>query len=201
MGLSIASKYRTDQKDDVNYRVTCLTLVSNLLADSETNNQPIFGPVCQFLKDVYFSLELWGVDEETIEVGWLVGNLIGKEVALHSDHKDIAYVLEWIEELLNVPEVDMLANIYRNLPNFVKSIQSRHNLLPVELPENYKSNIINIMVKTIENNLSPNLPPKLLVKVVDFLSAHIYLSLAYCPKAMAEVVVSKVMTLLGLMSF
>ncbi len=120
---------------------------------------------------------------------------------LHSNYKDISYILEWIEELIGVPEPEMLANIYRNLPKLVTSIQLKHGLPLAGLPECYKSNLINIIVKTIESNLSSNLTPRLLIKIVDFLCAYVYVSLAYCPKAMSEVVITKVMTLLGLMSF
>jgi hypothetical protein len=51
-----------------------------LLADQTTPNHLLFGTICSFLKETYFSLEVWGVDKEIIEVGWMIANLIGKDV-------------------------------------------------------------------------------------------------------------------------
>ena len=45
-------------------RIACLTVVSNLLADREVDNYLVFGSVCVFLREVYFSVDVWGVDSE-----------------------------------------------------------------------------------------------------------------------------------------
>mgnify|MGYP000917424542 FL=1 len=69
----------------------------NLLADPNITNHLLAPFVCQFLRQTYFSVEIWGVDKEILEVGWMIANLIGQEVASHLDPKDVAYLLEWIE--------------------------------------------------------------------------------------------------------
>ena len=73
-------------------RITCLTVISNLLADRMTPNHLLFGTICSFLKETYYSLDVWGVDKEIIEVGWMLANLIGKE-ADHILEEDMSYVL------------------------------------------------------------------------------------------------------------
>jgi hypothetical protein len=57
-------QYRSESKEDVEMRIACLTVVSNLLADREVDNYLVFGSVCVFLREVYFSVDVWGVDSE-----------------------------------------------------------------------------------------------------------------------------------------
>jgi len=73
-------------------RIACMTVVSNLLADREVENYLLFGSICVFLKEVYFSVDVWGIDNEIYEVGWLVANLIGKNIGNNSE-EDVKYIL------------------------------------------------------------------------------------------------------------
>jgi hypothetical protein len=73
-------------------RIVCLTVVSNLLADREVDNYLLFGSICVFLKELYFSVDVWGIDNEIHEVGWMVANLIGKNIANNSE-EDVKYIL------------------------------------------------------------------------------------------------------------
>jgi len=47
------------------------------MADGAVENGPLCAEACILVRDVYDSLEIWGYDEETEEVGWLMGNLVG----------------------------------------------------------------------------------------------------------------------------
>ena len=71
---------------------------------------------------MYDSVEAHGFDSEIKEVGWLIGNLIGKNIS-SAPQKQITYLLEWVEELLNVKDPDMLIIIYKNLPVLIDSLQ------------------------------------------------------------------------------
>ena len=62
-------------------RITCLTVVLNLTADEDVQNHNLCHLICHFLKEFYQSLEIWGYNDETMEVGWLLGNLISKSLS------------------------------------------------------------------------------------------------------------------------
>ena len=61
------------------------------------------GVVSLFLSDFYHSVEVWGWDKEIMEVGWLIGNLIGKSLAMCWE-EELRVVVEWVGELVALEE-------------------------------------------------------------------------------------------------
>jgi hypothetical protein len=197
----VAGLYRSECEEDTNGRVACLTLAINLAADTAVNSAGLCGSVCGFIRRVYHALDVWGCDHETMEVGWLIGNLI-KDPLNDCQQQDLALILEWVYDFVVTLDTGkestgkMLANIYENLPILLSSLQRKCGLAETELPEVFKSIVINLLVDTTTKQLGDQ-GLDCLPKALLFLAKELHLLLLFCPQEFAMAVVTKAMAFLG----
>ncbi len=84
------------------------------------------------------------------------------------DERVITFLLEWIEDLLEVKEIT--ESIYLALPRFIASLQTRYNLTSTALPQIFKPKILNFINITLTNQylLESSVPPTLALRVANF---------------------------------
>ena len=137
-------------------------------------------------------------------MGFMMANLAGKDLR-DCEEKDLETALGWFYDLVGerTVKVDavMLANIYRNLHIFVESLQRKYRLEPTELPEMFKTPIVNILADTLTLHFQDGTSPSLLAKVIHFLRHSFHLIVVFCPKEITTEIVKKIMYILGSISY
>jgi hypothetical protein len=105
------------------------------------------------------------------------------------DERVITFLLDWIEELLEVKERKEIAeSIYLALPRFIASLQTRYSLTSAALPQLFKPKILNFINITLTNQflLESSVPPTLALRVANFNLYMLPVILVSYPEEMME---------------
>jgi len=79
---------------DTKMRIYCINAISNLLADELCPNVRYVGIVVDTIDQRYGGLDIWDVDEEMIEIFYMIANLMRKNIT-HAKLLNIEHLLAW----------------------------------------------------------------------------------------------------------
>lgn len=77
---NIFQQYLGDTEHDKHHRLACLNIILNLAADPLCPASLMLNQFIDHICYFYDSVETYGKDKETLEIGWIVGNFLTKPI-------------------------------------------------------------------------------------------------------------------------